>query len=178
VKRLATVAIVLVALAVGVTSAEAANDSPTVSKFPVSFVMSSTTVVGDKSGCQYLPPGATVTGSGKGTSITTVRTHDNGVTTVANVTHEHGTATDQDSNTYVFNYNNEFRASNTVAHRDVFSGLMIDTFSLAGHGPARLNNGFVAKVTTTDFVAFSFKPLHAHGDPIDFATGQAHCDPL
>jgi hypothetical protein len=90
-----------------------------------------------------------------------VRTHDNGVTTVANVTHEHGTATDQDSNTYVFNYNNEFRVSNTVAHRGVFSGLMIDTFSLAGHGPARLNNGFVAKVTTTDSL-LSASSLYTH----------------
>jgi hypothetical protein len=95
-----------------------------------------------------------------------------------NATHDQGTATDQDGNAYVFNYNNEFRVSNTVAHQNVFSGLMIDAFSLAGHGPARLHNGFVAKVTTTDFMVFSFKALHVNGDPIDFATGDAHCDPL
>ncbi len=171
-KRLATVAIVLVALAIGVTSAEAANDSPTVSKFPVTFTLSS------QNPCQYLPANTTVTGSGIETSITTVRTHSNGVTTVVNATHAHGTATDQNSNAYVFNYSNEFRISNTVAHPDVFSGLMIDAFSLAGHGPARLHNGFVAKVTTTDSMPFSYKVLHAFGDPLDFATGKAHCDPL
>jgi hypothetical protein len=171
VKRLATVAIVLVALAIGVTSAEAANDSPTVNKFPVSFVLSSTT-------CHNLPPGTTVTGSGKGTSITTVKTNDNGVTTVANVTHDQGTATDLNGNAYVFNYSNAFRVTNTVAHPDVFSGLMIDAFSLAGHGPARLHNDFVADVTTTNFAGFSYRALHASGDPISFPDGAAHCDPL
>ena len=30
---------------------------------------------------------------------------------VRNTTHSHGTVTDQDGNTYVFNYSNEFRAT-------------------------------------------------------------------
>ncbi len=172
-KRLATVAIVLVALAIGVTSAEAANDSPTVNKLPVSFVLSSTT-------CHNLPAGTEVTGSGTGKSITTVRTNGNGVTTVANVTHDQGNATDLNGNAYVFNYSNAFRVSNTVAHPSVFSGLMIDAFSLAGHGPARLRNSFVAEVTSTqiDKGFSSYKALHASGDPINFPDGAAHCDPL
>ncbi len=172
-KRLATSAIVLVALAVGVTSAGAANGGATVSTSSVSFVLSSAT-------CSYLPDGTTVTGSTIETSITTMRTDRNGVTTIVNATHAHGTATDQDDNAYVFNYSNEFRVSNTVADQGVFSGLMTDAFSLAGNGPASLHNGFVAELTTDFSVFFSWNVRHASGDPIDFATGPviAHCDPL
>jgi hypothetical protein len=40
--------------------------------------------------------------------------------------------------------------------------------------------GFVAELTTADFVNFSWNVRHASGDPISFATGLvvAHCDPL
>jgi hypothetical protein len=173
VKRLATSAIVLVALAVGVTSVGAANGGATVVTSQVSFVLSS-------AACSYLPDGTTVTGSGIETSITTMRTDGNDVTTIVNATHAHGTATDQDNNVYVFNYSNEFRVSNTVADPGVFSGLMTDAFSLAGNGPASLHNGFVAELTTDFSVFFSWNVRHASGDPLDFATGPvvAHCDPL
>ena len=166
------VAVAVVALAVGVTSAEAANGGATVTTFPVSFVLSS-------AACSYLPAGTTVTGSTLERSITTVRTDGNNVTTIVNATHAHGTATDQVGNVYVFNYSNEFRVSNTVADQGVFSGLMTDSFSLAGNGPASLHNGFVAELTT-DFSVFSWNVRHASGDPIAFATGPvvAHCDPL
>jgi hypothetical protein len=169
-KRLAISAIVLVVLMVGVTSAVAANGGATVDTFPVSFVLSSTA-------CSYLPDGTTVTASGTETSITTTRTDRNGVTTIENATHAHGTATDQDGNVYVFNYSNEFRVSND---KGVFSGLMTDSFSLAGNGPARLHNGFAAELTTADFFVFSWDVRHASGDPIDFSTGPviAHCDPI
>jgi hypothetical protein len=169
-KRLAISVIVLVVLVVGVTSAVAASGGATVDTFPVSFVLSS-------DACSYLPPGTTVTGSGPETSITTVRTDSNGVTTIVNATHAHGTATDQAGNVYVFNYSNEFRLSDDEG---VFSGLMTDSFSLAGNGPARLHNGFVAALTTADFLVFSWDVRHASGDPIDFSTGPviAHCDPL
>jgi hypothetical protein len=172
VKRFATAAIALVALAVGVTSAGAANGGATVVTSPVSFVLSS-------AACSYLPAGTTVTGSGIETSITTVRTADDNVTTIVNATHAHGTATDQAGNVYVFNYSNEFRVSNTVANPGVFSGLMTDAFSVAGNGPANLHNGFVAELTT-DFSVFSWNVRHTSGDPIDFTTGPvvAHCDPL
>jgi hypothetical protein len=171
-KRLATSAIAILALVVGVTSALAADGGATVDTFPVSFVLSS-------DACSYLPAGTTVTGSGTETSITTSRTGANGVTTIVNATHAEGTATDQAGNVYVFNYSNEFRASNTVADQGVFSGLMTDSFSLAGSGPARLHNGFVAELTT-DFSVFSWNVRHASGDPISFASGVviAHCDPL
>jgi hypothetical protein len=170
VKRLAMSAIVFVALAVGLTGAVAANGGATVDTFPVSFVLSS-------DACSYLPAGTTVTGSAIETSITTVRTDRNGVTTIVNATHANGTATDQDGNVYVFNYSNEFRVSDD---QGAFSGLMTDAFSLAGNGPATLHNGFVAELTTADFVVFSWNVRHASGDPISFATGPvvAHCDPL
>ena len=131
--------------------------------------------------CSYLPDGTSITWSGTGTSITTSRTDANGVTTIGNTTHANGFATDQDGNTYAFNYSNEFRISNTLADPTVFSGLMTDSFSLAGQGPATLSNGFVA-VFTTDFVSFGFEPLVSRGDPISFAPYPegftAHCDPL
>lgn len=170
-KRFATSAIALVALVVGATSAGAANGGATVVTSPVSFVLSS-------AACSYLPAGTTLTGSGISKSITTVTGGDD-VTTIVNATHAHGTATDQAGNVYVFNYSNAFRVSNTVAHPGVFSGLMTDAFSVAGNGPANLHNGFVAELTT-DFSVFSWNVRHAHGDPIDFATGPVvhHCDPL
>jgi hypothetical protein len=171
VKRLATLATMLVVLVVGVTSAEAANGGATVSTITVSPMVSS-------DACQYLPAGTTVTGSGTEKSITTVTIDANNVTTNVNETHAHGTATDQAGNVYVFNYSNHYRVSNTVAAPDVYSGLMTDAFSLDGNGPANLHNGFVAEFTT-DFSAFSYTNVrHASGDPISFTTGLAHCDPL
>jgi hypothetical protein len=131
--------------------------------------------------CSYLPDGTSITWSGTGTSITRTRTDGTGVTTIGNTTVAHGVATDQDGNEYAFHYSNTFRISNTLANPTVFSGLMTDSFSLAGAGPAMLNNGFVA-VFTTDFVSFGFEPLTSRGDPISFNPFPqgftAHCDPL
>ena len=96
--------------------------------------------------------------------------------TVLNSTHAHGTATDQDGNTYVFNYSNEFRAT---LEGGVYSGFMTDAFALAGRGPAQLNNGFVGHFVS-DFSSFFTVPdlISSHGDPLDFVTGEGHCDPL
>ena len=71
-------------------------------------------------------------GSGIESSITIERTNANGVTTTINVTHTHGTSTDQDGNVYVFDYSNEFRVSNTVADPATFTGMMTDHFSNSG----------------------------------------------
>jgi hypothetical protein len=145
---------------------------PTVETSTATFTLSSAT-------CSNLPSGSTITGAGTEQSITTERTNASGVTTVMNTTHTHGTATDQNLNVYVFDYSNEFRVSNTVATPDLFSGLMTDHFSLSGSGPAKLNNGFVARFTATSgFSSFSFQPIHSHGDPISFPDGAPHCDPL
>jgi hypothetical protein len=107
-----------------------------------------------------------------------VKTAKSGTTRIHNPSHATGTATDQAGNTYVFNYSNDFNVSNTSANPALFSGIMNDHFPLAGNGPARLSNGFQA-VFTTDFGSVaSLTPLHARGDPLDFATLGARCDPL
>lgn len=136
----------------------------------MSFSLSSAT-------CSNLPAGTTVNGSGPEKSITNTRTRG-GVTTMINTTHAHGRATDQVGNAYVFNYSNHFRASNTAANPDQFSGKMVDSFSLAGRGPARLHNGFLARFTTDFTSFFNLQPIHSRGDPISFPDGAAHCDPL
>jgi hypothetical protein len=159
-------AILVAALLVGLP----AEASPLIETFPVSFTLSSAQ-------CSNLPSGTTLTGSGIAKSITTERTDASGVTTVINTTHAHGTSTDQAGNTYVFDYSNEFRVSNTLANPDVFTGLMTDHFSNSGSGPARLNNGFVANVTFTPSF-FSVVPVSSFGDPLSFPDGAAHCDPL
>jgi hypothetical protein len=128
--------------------------------------------------CPNLPDGTSITWSGTGTSITRVRTDGSGVTTVANTTEAHGFASDQDGNTYAFNYNNSFRVSNSTDDPGVFTGTMIDSFALGGNGPAKLSNGFVAELTTDLETFFEFNPLHSRGDPLDFETGTAMCDPL
>jgi hypothetical protein len=176
VKRLITTAVVAVVTVVLVlcqgTSASAAAGGATVEESPVSFVISSDS-------CSNLPDGTTIEGTGTSKSITTTRTDANGITTVRNTTHARGTATDQDGNTYVFLYSNEFRVSNSAADPTMYSGLMTDHFSLSGPGPARLSNGFTARFTTDlAELFFNFEPIHAHGDPISFPEGSAHCDPL
>jgi hypothetical protein len=172
VKRLATLAVAAAALALGGTSALAADGGATIEEFPVSFVMTSAT-------CPNLPAGTTINGAGTMKSITTTRTDKDGITTVHNASHAHGTATDQAGNTYVFNYENNFRISNSEASPAVFSGRMTDSFSLAGSGPAKLHNGFQA-VFTLDIVtgAATLEELNSRGEPLDFATGEARCDPL
>ncbi len=136
----------------------------------MSFVLTSET-------CSNLPAGTTIEGTGTEKSITRTRTDASGVTTIANTSIAHGTATDQDGNAYVFLYSNEFRVSNSTADPDLFTGLMNDHFSLSGPGPAKLSNGFTARITT-DFLGFTFDPIRAHGDPISFPEGIGHCDPL
>jgi hypothetical protein len=174
-KRLVISTIASIALAALLTS-EAAAAGATIDTFPVSFTVTSAQ-------CQYLPAGTTITGSGTEKSITTMRTDANGITTIENTTHANGTATDSAGNTYVFNYSNSFRVSNTTAKPGTFSGMMTDVFSLAGNGPVQLHNGFVAGITSSDgFVSASWDVKSSRGDPITFATGSIeaahHCDPL
>jgi hypothetical protein len=127
--------------------------------------------------CQYVPAGTTLSWTGPETSRTIVRTDAAGVTTVSVVSHASGTATDNNGNSYAFNYSNAFRVSNSVSDPDTFTGTMTDHFSLAGP-TLHLSNGFIASLTTNLNDVFVFDPIHSHGDPIDFATGAAHCDPL
>ena len=170
-RRLAMLVLAAAAGALGVTSALAAAGGATIDEFPVSFTMSSAT-------CPNLPAGTVIDGAGTMKSITTTRTDKTGITTIQNASHAQGTATDQDGNSYVFEYENNFRISNSAAEPGVFSGRMTDSFSLAGPGPAKLHNGFQA-IFRTDFATFAtFEELNSRGDPLDFATGAAVCDPL
>ena len=168
-KRFVVTTVGVVSLALSLGTIVAASDRPAVETFPVSFVLSSDT-------CSNLPSGTELMGSGTGKSITTTRTDRDGVVIVGNSTHAHGTATDQDGNTYVFNYSNEFRAT---LDGDVYSGFMTDAFAVAGDGPAHVNNGFVGHFVS-DFSSFFTVPdvINSHGDPLDFVTGAVHCDPL
>jgi hypothetical protein len=141
---------------------------------PVSYTLTSAT-------CPNLPPNTTINGSGTQTSISTVKTDTGGVTTIVNTTHSTGTATDQHGNSYSWDYSNHFNLSNTAGAPDVYTGLMADHFSLAGNGPARLSNGFLAEIIQgpgpADFLAY---PVNAYGDPIGFSPDPVvtHCDPL
>lgn len=166
-RRLLVTTVGVVSLTVG--SIIAANEGAIVETFPVGFMLTSET-------CPNLPDDTELTGSGTGKSITTTRTDQDGVEIVTNATHIHGTATDQDGNTYVFNYSNEFRATLVEG---VYSGLMTDAFAVAGQGPAALNNGFVGHFVS-DFSSFFTVPevITSYGDPLDFETGDVHCDPL
>jgi hypothetical protein len=137
---------------------------------PATFTLTSAT-------CPNLPPGTTLTGRGTLTSITWTTTRHRR-TTVINSSLAPGTATDQAGNQYTFLYSNQFRISNTRAHRKLYSGVMLDVFTLQGIGPVKLSNGFLAGFRTDFKKRQSFRRIDSFGDPIDFATGQSHCDPL
>ena len=170
-KGFITAAIAIAVLAAAQGSASAAGGGATIERFPVSFTITS-------DACSELPAGTTIEGSGTETSITRTRTDAGGLTTINNTSTARGTATDQAGNTYVFLYSNEFRVTNSAAEPGIFSGLMNDHFSLSGPGPAKLSNGFTARLETDFATFFDFDPIRANGDPISFPEGIAHCDPL
>lgn len=146
-------------------SASSASAAASVETFPVSFQLTSAT-------CPNLPDGTVINGTGTGKSITVEH-----ATSLFNVTHDQGTATDQDGNQYVFSYSNTFHASAT-SDPGVLAGRMVDHFSLSGSGPASLNNGFVANFETDFATFFAFDPISSHGDPLVFPQGDVACDPL
>jgi hypothetical protein len=167
VKRLATAIVVTFLL----TDAGAALAGPKVERSRVQFTMSSET-------CPNLPDGSAVKGSGRQRSVTKTSTDPGGVTTVVNYTKTLGKATGDDGKRYKFDYRNSFAVSNTAANTALYTGTMFDLFSLEGKGPARLQNGFVARFTTDLGPTNTFEPLYSFGDPLDFAAGTPHCDPL
>jgi hypothetical protein len=170
VKRLVLTAVAAVALLLP-GSAVAGDTTTTVESFPADFTLSSQQ-------CPNLPEGTTITGTGTGKSITKTMTDRRGITTVFNSSIAPGSATDQDGNRYRFLYSNQFRVSNTTADPDLYTGVMVDLFLLRGSGPARLTNGFLARITTDLGDLFEFDPINSFGDPINFETGEAICDPL
>lgn len=169
VKRLALTAIAVVAL-LSPSTATAAGWETTVERFDAGFVLTWGT-------CPNLPEGTTITGTGTGTSVTKTRTDRRGTTTVFNSSIAPGRATDQAGNRYRFLYSNQFLVSK-ASSESLFTGRMVDLFVLHGNGPASLRNGFLANITTDLGALFEFDPIFEFGDPIDFETGAAECDPL
>jgi hypothetical protein len=108
--------------------------------------------------CPNLPTGTTVTGTG------TLSEVQGGGVSIERAT---GTATDQAGNVYRWSYS--FRA----VSRSGDSQVWVDHFALAGAGPARLNNGFVAVVSPD-----GIDVIHEFGDPYNFEADTAICDPL
>jgi hypothetical protein len=151
--------------------AEAKRTERTIETTPVTFEITS-------ENCSMLPPGTTINGTGTLTSITWTTKRRGHHRTVTNSSLATGTATDQAGNQYTFLYSNQFRVSNTRPRRQVYSGIMIDVFTLQGTGPATLSNGFLAKYTTNFDDLQRIRPIDAFGDPIDFEAGTARCDPL
>jgi hypothetical protein len=166
------VASVLVAVVVLVAPATAvAQGEYQVDRGPVTFTLTS-------DGCPRLADGSTVRGRGRSKSVTRTIAGADGLTTVVNYTRATGRATDQDGNRYRFDYRNSFHLVNSATATATFTGTMFDVFSLTGRGPATLRNGFIAVYTTDLASSAAFQPLYEWGDPIDFATGEAECDPL
>jgi hypothetical protein len=151
-------------------AAQAKQTERTTETSPVTFEIKS-------ENCSMLPPGTTINGTGTLTSITWT-TKRRGHRTVTNSSLATGTATDQAGNQYAFLYSNQFRVSNTRARSLVYSGVMIDVFTLQGTGPATLSNGFLANYTTNFGDLQRIRPIDAFGDPYNFKAGTARCDPL
>jgi hypothetical protein len=168
-KRLVPAAVAAIAMLLP-GAAQAKRTERTTETRPVTIEIKSET-------CSMLPPGTLITGTGTLTSITWT-TKRRGHRTVTNSELAPGTATDQAGNQYTFLYSNQSRVSNTRRRPKVYSGIMIDVFTLQGTGPATLSNGFLAKYTTDFGDLFRLRPIDAFGDPVDFETVTAHCDPL
>jgi hypothetical protein len=135
---------------------------------PVTFEITS-------AACPNLPAGTTISGQGTLTS-TTWTSKRRWVTTVINTSVATGTATDQAGNASTWVYSNQFLVTGTRKKARKFSGTMIDVFELKG--PTPLSNGFLARYRT-DFAGDDvITSIDDFGDPIDFETGEARCDPL
>jgi hypothetical protein len=168
-KRLVTAAVAAVVMLLP-GAAQAQRTERTTETSPATFEIKS-------ENCSMLPPGTTINGTGTLTSITWTSKR-RGHRTVTNSSLATGTATDQAGNQYTFLYSNQFRVSNTKARPRVYSGVMVDVFTLQGTGPATLSNGFLANYTTNLGDLQRIRPINAYGDPIDFKAVTARCDPL
>jgi len=128
--------------------------------------------------CPSLPAGTVLQGSGELRNIVNTHTSGRGITRQTTTAHASGTATDQAGNTYAWVYANQLNETNTPPSLDWF-GKMIDHFSLAGSGPAHINANFVADSYHDTAYSFWFlTPQSVVGDPIDFTSLSARCDPL
>lgn len=172
-KRLIAASIALFALAFGASTASAVSSGATVEDISTGFTISSTETNGFPTGCEFLPEGVVISWEGTLHSVTLEKVEPSGAVTIENTSVASGKASDEDDNAYAFSYANHFKITETSPGSGLFTGTMIDHFSLAGHG-IKLNNGFTA--TFTDFSVL--EPSREYGSPLDFATGLPLCDPL
>ena len=176
-KRVSMIVALAGSLAIGSAAAAGAgsgdDERPTVETAEVSFTIS-------WENCSELSQGSVIEGVGALTSVTTERATGGGATAVKTVNIAVGTATDQTGGTYSWIYDNRTWVSNTVDAPDAFAGLMVDKFVLSGDGPEFLDNGFSADFSydASDDASTRIIPGAAIGDPIDFETLDARCDPL
>jgi hypothetical protein len=128
--------------------------------------------------CSRLPSGTVLRGSGRQRSTTTTITNANGTSTVVNYTRARGVARSTRGPRYRFDYQNSFAVTNTVENPALYTGTMFDVFELVRRGRTTLHNGFVATYTTDLGQSNTYTSLYAFGDPVEFPSGAAHCDPL
>jgi hypothetical protein len=166
----------LLALAFSASTATAATIDVTVEDVPAEFTMSSEATNGVPGGCDLLPGGIEISWEGTLHSVTLVKVEPSGALTIQNTTTASGKATDGD-NEYAFSYSNHFKVTETEPGSGLFTGTMLDHFSLAGNR-IKLNNGFTATFTTNFDDVFEFDPSREFGSPLDFETGAPLCDPL
>jgi hypothetical protein len=162
------VAVLLSGIAAGSSQAagKAAAAKPNNST-PVTFTITS-------SQCASVPAGADIQASGVVTNIT--RTQPTGSALRQVITsHAYGTATDALGNTYVWSYSNQ--QNSTSSDGQTWTGSMVDHFSLTGNGPVHIVAGFTGSATYSA-TSLTITPDNVIGDPIDFDTITAHCDPL
>ena len=172
-KRTILAAAVALLLGLGATAA-LGGDSPV----PVPPEETAVTWTLPKGQCKNLPKGLRVTGEGTSRTYVTSATAEDGTTAFTELTVITGTATDNRGGTYRFDYHNVLTTSDADAP---FVGIMSDHFTLKGRGAADgLHSAFLADFTLTseDPLVASFDKIWSTGDPIDFATGAARCDPL
>jgi hypothetical protein len=120
--------------------------------------------------CPDLPAGLSITGRGISRTITHESATGFNVFTVIK-----GLASDSKNGHYRFTYHNTVTGPGPGG-----VSLISDHFSLVGTGTASgLRSAFAAKIAfdATGGVTL-FEPLFVVGNPLDFATGTAICDPL
>jgi hypothetical protein len=150
-KKLVVGTLICVALGLGgAGSASAAGKGVNVVTFDVSWTVTS-------ANCNQLPPGMTVTGTG--------RFVDTFFKSGGDEAQGWGTAIDSLGNAYRWHY---------ASHFTVQSGGFIDHFNLSGSGPAAYVNGFRATFNAVGGI----EPIWVHGDPFAFPNGGGRCDPL
>jgi hypothetical protein len=127
--------------------------------------------------CSQLPAGVSVNGTATKTTTTRSAVNRRGRRVNARTETATGTATDSTGAQYTFDYH---FSSITSGRRPPFRGVANDSFDLiAADGKVVVHAFFTANIAVAANGDFSeFTSTYAAGDPLDFATGTPHCDPL